>query len=49
MLSLYRSKKDGGNIGIIVEKKLINGQEIMLECVIITFKSYSNNFIEEDW
>ena len=36
VLSLYRSEKDGENIGIIVENKLINGLEINLECVIIT-------------
>ena len=35
--SLYRSEKDGGNIGIIVENKLINGLEMNLEDVIITF------------
>ena len=35
MLSLYRDEKDGGNIGIIVENKHINGREINLECVII--------------
>ena len=37
MPSLYRSEKDGENIGIIVENKYINGLEINLECVIITF------------
>ena len=37
MSSPYRSGKDGENIGIIVENKLINGLEINLECVIITF------------
>ena len=35
--SLYRSENDGENIRIIVENKLINGLEINLECVIITF------------
>ena len=35
--SQYRSEKDGDNIGIIVENKHINGLEINLECVIITF------------
>ena len=34
----YRSEKDGENIAIIVENKLINGLEINLEYVIITFK-----------
>ena len=37
MSSQYRSEKDGENIGIIVENKLINGLEINLEGVIITF------------
>ena len=37
VLSQYRSKNDGDNIGIIVENKDINGLEINLECVIITF------------
>ena len=37
MLSLYRDENDGKNIGIIVENKHINGLEINLECVIITF------------
>ena len=37
MSSLYWSEKDGENIGIIVENKLINRLEINLECVIITF------------
>ena len=37
MSSLYKSEKDGENIGIIVEYKLINEVEINLECVIITF------------
>ena len=30
MLSQYRSKKDGENIRIIVENKLINGLEIRM-------------------
>ena len=37
MSSLYRSEKYVENIGIIVENKLINGLEINLEFVIITF------------
>ena len=37
MSSQYRSEKDGENIGIIVDNKLINGLEINLLCVIITF------------
>ena len=37
VLSLYRSEKNGENIGIIVENKLINRLEINLEFVIITF------------
>ena len=37
VLSQYRSEKDGENIGIIDENKLINGLEINLECVIIIF------------
>ena len=37
MSSLYRSEKDGENVGIIVENKHLNGLEINLECVIITF------------
>ena len=32
-----RSEKDGENIGIIVKNKRMNGLEIKLECVIITF------------
>ena len=37
--SSYRSEKDGENIEIIVENKHINGLEINLECVIITFNN----------
>ena len=37
MLPLYRDVKDGETTGIIVENKHINGLEINLECVIITF------------
>ena len=37
MSSLYRDEKDGENIGIIVENTNINGREINLEWVIITF------------
>ena len=35
--SLYKGAKDGEIIGIIVENKHINGLEIDLECVIVTF------------
>ena len=35
MTSLYRNKNDRENIGIIVENRLINGQEIYLVCLII--------------
>ena len=37
MSSLYRDTKDGEIIGIIVENKRINGLELNLECVMITF------------
>ena len=37
VLSLYRSEKDGENIRIGVENKHINGLEINLQCIIITF------------
>ena len=37
MSPLYRDAKDGKIIRIIVENKHINGLEINLECVIITF------------
>ena len=39
MSSLYRNEKDGQDIGIFFENKLINminGLEINLECVIIS-------------
>ena len=32
--SLYRSEKDGENIGILVENKHINGLEVNLACII---------------
>ena len=41
MSSQYRSEKDGENIGIIVENKLVNGLEINLECVIIFNHGFS--------
>ena len=41
MSSLYRSEKDGENIGIIVENKHINGQEINLECIITFSHGFS--------
>ena len=44
VLSQYRSEKDGENIGIIVENKLINGLEINLECVQITFNHKCSGF-----
>ena len=37
MSSLYRDAKVGEIIGILVENKHIDGLEINLECVIITF------------
>ena len=38
------SEKDGKNIEIIVENQLINGLEINLECLIITFNLWFSVF-----
>ena len=44
LISLYRDVKDGEIIGIIVENKHINGLEINLGCVIITFNYWFSVF-----
>ena len=44
MSSLYRGEIHGENLGLFGENKHINGLEINLECVIITFKHGSSVF-----
>ena len=38
-LLLNRGEKDGENLGITVENKHLNGLQINLACVIITFNN----------
>ena len=44
VFSLYRREKDAENIGIIVINKHVNGLEVNLECVIITFSRWFSVF-----